>query len=889
MVNSVRTVAPNRVSYREEVMRFGLSFAIAIVVSILPAAGQVKYPAKPEKYRVDFRYKLPAGRDARVPEFRELSTALKKLGFVPDERDDAELDQFDPTAERLGGVLPSASAMELLNLSAIKTIVLRDEKSQLSEDAQKLVQIRATISTGLDPAQQQLFHEQVQAQLGRVGFQPLSGFDHQNFSLLRGSIPSGKVAELLRDLRDQPSGWFLSEVPRDQLNPPLRDVLPIRLVELLPDIDFGPVAAPLSAVPEKLQANNYNRDLQAYLSDTANDGKPMRVELVFLSPVPDGAIALRDSLRLLAPTSQLEGVYGSIAVVSVKNLTDLPTLSKFANVVSLRLPRLAADQPNPSTASPPIANSLAASNLSQLHAIGYQGDRTRVVVLATDFAGLKQQIGTKLPADTELIDLTAELSASLEPRPLGGDTLGTECALAVQASAPLAKLILVRLDPIAVHQLITVGKATLGNTTPSIALQNQRERMIAEAERLAIERDIANEEYRKAFNDLSDDEKPTKRREAAIATVKKIQEFEKAFKAKFDRLTLLGSQLAKLRGADVVVNTLVWEDGYAHDSLSDISTFIERNLTALPTRSGVRAMKASKLPVWVQTGSSSLGSAWAGSFLDSDGNGTMEFAPPGTKLTAGTWSPELNFLSLVPPDGRPTDTLTTGGKIRVSIQWREPRGSENDLGNDANFLFSLNLLRQIDPTGTKAASDDLTVVAKTSTKPVMLLRTMNSAVFEQVLEVTLPSDGRYALRVDGRKSPYMIAASRQQFELNPRIFVSANDAATAAKGRVVFQTYRPQMSGVAIPGDARRAVTVGVRGGLMGAGPGMVLHTKPDINVEDGQSPAAATGLVAGAAACLAEAGVESGGVLRMLTPKPGATLFLEPTWLATLSPKASR
>ena len=75
-------------------MRVRTSALILLVLSAVPAAAQVKYPAAPAKYRVDLRYKIAAEQNRRVRDFRDLTAALAKLGFVSDPREDADLDQL---------------------------------------------------------------------------------------------------------------------------------------------------------------------------------------------------------------------------------------------------------------------------------------------------------------------------------------------------------------------------------------------------------------------------------------------------------------------------------------------------------------------------------------------------------------------------------------------------------------------------------------------------------------------------------------------------------------------------------------------------------------------------------------------------------------------------
>src|SRR5204863_9450581 len=129
---------------------------------------------------------------------------------------------------------------------------------------------------------------------------------------------------------------------------------------------------------------------------------------------------------------------------------------------------------------------------------------------------------------------------------------------------------------------------------------------------------------------LSDDEGPARRREAAQQAAARLQADEQALRAKATRFVALRAALDRLAGTAVVVNTLVWEDGYPHDGLSALSRLIAERFITRPTRTTLTAERFGAPPVWVQAGSDSVGSVWAGPFLDADGNGVMEFAADGT-------------------------------------------------------------------------------------------------------------------------------------------------------------------------------------------------------------------------------------------------------------------
>ena len=75
----------------------------------------------------------------------------------------------------------------------------------------------------------------------------------------------------MKDLRDEPSGWFLANTPRDNLPRPLGDRNPIRWVEVMPAVEPPPpfVAPPLPAARAKLPP-----ELRAVIARSRAQGNP---------------------------------------------------------------------------------------------------------------------------------------------------------------------------------------------------------------------------------------------------------------------------------------------------------------------------------------------------------------------------------------------------------------------------------------------------------------------------------------------------------------------------------------------------------------------------------------------------------------------------------------
>ncbi len=879
--------------------RAGIVFLVAAVALATPAGAQVVYPPPPEKYDAHFRYRIRADRDERIRQFREMERNLKAAGFVPTPREDADLEIFDPAAEMMSGTIPSSSARKLLDDPRIQTVVLVPAGMSLDE-GKKLVQVRIALPTGLAPREQHDLHEQLSRHLGLLGFREGIAYDHRGYSLLRGAIPAENLLTLLKDVRTQPTGWFVPLVPKDLLPLPLRAVLPIRLVEVLPDL---PPAAPEPAPPVGVQpaSPKLTADARAVVESPASAGKPLRVDLILNEDPGAGWINLRDRIRTTAEGTAVEGLVGVVATVRAANAADVNKLAGLDEVRSIRLPRAGTETARTvANVTGSAAEVLSASRVADLHRLGFRGEGSRIVILASGFPGLADaQKANALPAGVKFIDLTAELSPDVQPAPTEPNRTegGTAAAIAAHAAAPAAQLILVRIDPTAFHQLLTVARSAAGDPSYSEALIARSTELKIQSERLVSRRTQVTERYNKAISDLRDDPKVVQERKEAAAEFDKLIAEERALKETVERFTALKASLDELRGSAVVVSTLVWDTGFPQDGMNELSQLLDEKFTPKPVSSSLRAAKRPPIPVWVQPASPSVGQVWAGPFLDADANGVMEF--PGTKTA---WTPELNFLAFAGPDGQTTTALPAGAKLRLTVQWREPHDPEGFLPREPVFPLALRLLRQVDPTGKTAASDEFVEVGRSTNAPVRLMKTPGSGAYEQTLEVTLPADGVYALRVEGRPSFESVLTDQQQrAEIYPRLVVEPADGATAAKGRPTLATFRTNAAGVGQPGDAPGAVTIGIRGPdgrptgmLTGAGPGVQLRTKPDllasgsiaVSGHGGTGVGVAAGFAAGVAASLRSAGVRATDLVTSIGLEPGAALVLPQTWLGTLLPR---
>ena len=883
---------------------------VLLLAAANAAPAQVVYPARPEKVDVQLRYRIRADRDERVRQFRELEKTLKGLGFERTRKLDDDLDILDPTAERFEGVIESKNVEKLLDNAWVRTILFKPTDYTLPADAAAPVSVRIRIAGGYLPAEQQKLHGQVAEQLGKMGFRQFVAYDHDRYTLLRGDLPAGNVPRLLKDLRTEPAGWFLPDTMPIELPVPLKDTLPIRWVEVLAGAELTLLPAPTLSPNRAI----FTPDLRAVLDDPAQAMKPVRVEVVMDRRLtPEDLETIRTRLRgqysreVVNPTTglreqqqaTLEGAVGNVATIHFLQAVDADRAQQEAHVVQMRLPRSSVETVAASTAKETAAaDALEASRVADFQKLGYRGQGTRIVIIASDFPGVGSAFshrflypGNRVPV--KFVDLTAETSANLMPSPpRSGAFGGTAAARAAHLAAPDAGLVLVRVDPASLYQVNAVARYIRGENDYTEAMKSRVLELFHRKEELDRKNAAAVDEYRRAFADFSDEDAPKQRRARAKQVLEALIVEETEHAAAITRATILQRQMRELLAADVVLNTLVWESGFELDGLSELAQTIESSYAGdahigTRTRSATRP-KAVPRPLWVQSASPSIGSVWAGPFIDRENNGAMEFVDRDVKLPAGLWTRELNFLGTRAPDGMPAASIAMGAKVRITVQWREAHDPTGYGGQESIFPLTLRVLHQLDPTGKTRASDELTEIARSNGGPYRVYAEPTFGVYEQIVEFTAPADGRYALRVEGATTyDSRLPALQRHIEIQPRIYAEFVGA-TPDKGRPVFASFAPSNSGIGIPGDAKAAVAVGpLSGGLTGGGPGIDLLVKPDLRADTAidtgtklNGNGVAAGFVAGTLAGLLSSGAPPIDLLGATGIPRGSSLTIPPGWL---------
>lgn len=920
---------------------------VATLAACSSIYGQSRQPAPPKEYEVQIRFRIRAALTQWLDRFEEMNTYLREQQFVRAARPADEPEDID--ADTISGLVPSDTARKLLLHPSVESILLMPRGYKLPAGPDR-VKVQMEIIDRHLHDRQKVLHDQCVERLTLLGFHESVGYDHRSYTRILGTMPASDVPTLLRDLRTLPSGWLVPQTPIAALPTPLRNSSPIRVIEVLPAPDGmpplpEPAAAPVGADEQHLL--KLSPEVRA-LSTEKDPTKTVRLEAILTRSPDDEDRTWELSIKQAAVGAVIEGRIGTVVTLNVRNV-QIADLAKIDVISAVRLPRSGEILRRPNEGGV-LPNILAITGVDKLHRLGYRGRGVKIAIIDGDFAGYEPLVGKQLPAGTQLVDFTAMRNSSILPDPMpSGQAMGqgTQCALAVALAAPEAELLLLRVDPSAAHQVLSIAKMLNEEPAPFALLQLRAQELTRDREALERRRSDLLAERKKAMEGLVFEEGETilpehkKRFEESHARLKKVRQdleeltkVERELDQRIERFLKQEGQLALVKKVRVVVCSLVWNTGHPLDGGSALSRYLDDRpfvgTSGDRSKSRIASLRKNRYTLWFQPTGDVRGQAWTGRFRDADANGVMEFAGPTDPLRKERWTSELNFLGWQVADGRQSPELPRG-RIRLTVQWREPHDPDLfDSHNDPYRMPLVNLrlviLAQRDPTGQKIGSDDLDVIATSSTPPVRLQNLPTSGTYEQSIEFTLPADTRVALRIEGKVPASIrpageptLPGQNRSFEMKSRIFVEALGTETNVWGRPVFLDYtdnaswpqstaadaseaRAEFGSVGMPADARTAITVGAAkadGKLqpytaVGAGAGLDLLVKPDLLMFDqlalpaGPKDAGSrlsASYAAGMAALLLQqnAPAEPHLFLKLLDLGPGDFFRIPPIWFDAL------
>jgi hypothetical protein len=769
----------------------GAISSLALTLGVQAGLAQVIAPPPPPSYNAEVRYQLAGPRVARLEQFFAMTKFLESQGFKKLDGSD-ELAE-DPSATRLQGTVPSASALRLLAEPHVRTVLLVPAAYQVP-DGDQPVKIQIELQGGIELHRQRLLADQTKVLLATQGFREAIGYDNRGHTRLLGTIPAASLPRLLDDLRVQ-TGWLAPSPAVQEMPDPIRTSWPVRVVEVMPE-PAG--AAPSSATPAAPAVPSGQAIISPELRALAAKDDLVRMEVILVAPPPELDREWRRSLRAAAPDAYIEGRIGSTVTVRTK-ASYAPALAAVPGISTIRLPVRGQSQviAEPSEAPPGV---LGSNGLQFLRSIPNQGHGLRIAVIDSDFGGAADLIGKRLPGTTHFVDLGSESDPNLNTANITGSELGsgTRTALALAHYAPQAEFTLLRVDPEAPFQLLEAARFIQGDDFLPDSLLVRANELTGARETLRNKQLALLAERAAVLDTFAIDQKTLDRREAYFKSQAAFDGEEKELAKLEKRYLTLIADLRALRGIRVVVNDLFWTEGHPAFGASTLARFFNDT----PFRAAS----------WIQAGGILPGQVWTGLFRDVDGNSVMEFAGPNAPLAAGRWTSELDFLGFQPMKGVVTADLPKG-TYRITVQWCEahdPAVADAALYREPLAKLRLVVLRQRDPQGKLLATDQLDVAAFSSGLPQRLDQNSYSSTYEQTVEFTVGQPGRYALRVEGKAPtslrpstvPDLPALNQARGELRPRLLIQNVDAASRLLGRPLFLDYATTEGSEGVPAGA---------------------------------------------------------------------------------------
>jgi len=749
----------------------------------------------PTKVRVGIHYAIKADRLGRVVLYRNLMNALTNGGFERDHEDDPDpIEPENANHVLLTGVLPSASLDLVANLSAVRSLVLTPVEYDLAKAGENPVRVELMLGRGSTRLLQDTSPATHKALEG-LGFKESVIYDTYRGTRLLGSIPANQVMKIGTKL-GQPIGLRTESAPFQ----------PVLVVWVDGSSPLPSTLAPAAEVPA-----GFSKVAPELRKPLAEPGKVFRVELLFDRPFANQAEAM-EGIAKLSPSLVFESLLGS-SVTVIGTSEDLRALANDPKINAIRPGPVAHSGSlsagfQPEGWAPMGSSPLGAPNRV---VIGGKTLRDTVVLIEDDFRGMNTLPGWK-EGKIQAIDLTRERDPQLVADPYRGAVneigRGTLLAKNLLATQPNLRLVLIRIDPSVPAMIQRVAKAIQGDSVLTDELMAQRLNEIRQ-ERLALteERGALEKDWKDNGDDFGEEAEALRKRKEYQDKLKAIKQKEMAHHQRLERYLAHQKGLQALKEVRLVLCPLVWNEGLPRGGASSLSRWFDDR----PFRGAL----------WVQSAGDRPGQTWSGMFRDHDKNGVMEWSdlPAGKDAFPGEEMP-IRWRSA---DGTSTSAnIPVGTRIRVTIQWREPRDPyQSEIDRDSGRTPVADLkVRLVKVENVPGKADprlaERTTVAQPVGPALLIDHTRQSAVFESFVDLEVVQGGRYEARIEGiipdsvipRSSPHL-PINKVRPEIHPVIWLKT----MGANGNAVWASSGDQPV-VGVPGDAQQVLSVGSSGSL---------------------------------------------------------------------------
>lgn len=753
-----------------------------------PATGQ---PDGNKPYKVSARYRIQAGRTERYRQYQAMLRRLEAAGLKKEKGWEGE--EF--YGDTFTGIIPLSGLDALFTDRAVRTAVMLPEGYQPPAAGQGTVLVRMHLSREFGAGRQQELMDLARAKLKTLNFVEAPAYNHYDFTIMVGRMPLDQLPNLLRVSMevDIPTGL-------GQEQPRLFTTAAVKVAEVLPEpADYAPLppAEADPAIPnDKPHWAKISPALRRQMAAQGEDKQAglIRVEMILKSAPSPGNTSWKVPFVNPPLFMDIEGRLGPVVTGRI-SFAYLDLLARQPEVSTIRLPHPASPilpaGYSPGTKNQPFrfVSMIQPQDLPRISSkvLTQQVGPRRALIIGTDFRGFAGFQGKGLPAQTTLIDLTAELSPDMLPLPQGDDgkTVGESTLLAVDylKTHPAAEVVLARVDVTSPGQVAELARVLNGSVWNTESLDNRQTDLNREQIR------IQNEQFRlQVQRRILQNSFPIERGNDARAAWdkynaerQKMLEDVAALGERMNRFNQFRMQFRQLRGVREVLLAVYWAEGYPN---------LAGNLPVLRYLDAEQLQSAE----WTEALPVRTGQVWTGVFRDANRDGVMEFAalPPAKR-------PDLNYLAWQAPDGKVSADLPQGTVVELTLDWQEahdPRlfDAPDDPYRQPIAPLHIVVLRQRDPSGKVLPADIFEEVARTTAWPDRLQNAPRWAQYQDLLRFQVQQPGRYAIRIEGRAPTSTLPAGtaelvQERSELKPKLVVDVADPASRQKGRVVLETF----------------------------------------------------------------------------------------------------
>lgn len=733
-----------------------ITFLLILLVLPISLMGQ-DAPVPVDKVNVRVKFRIQVYGVERLRQVDELLKFLKATGFSSTDENLFEKLQ-DENASSIDGTIPIGRESKCINprwIYSVTTWPVGSEDPYKSEDP---VRIEIVFPQYMQNKKQLEFWEDVKNSLSKVGFIDAVSYNSELFTRITGNL-IGKTLPII-DTKIFPEALRTAGV----------SVTPFAFPRLVKVHSDWPLVKP-RVLEEFKEVSLRKMSPAARKKLEGNEQKPEKW-LLILNHQPPGQTEINELFANLNDAI-VEGASGALFEIlatpaSIKNLAALPSVMFVTPAETQIKTDYTIKQGNLLNI---FSNEGAGQPSRNLRGVGAPAS---IAIIGTEFLGWEKAFG-EIQTQAEMVDLTQIRDFAMQEMPYskieGEIGFHTKKALEIAKIYPGTKIVLVRTDPAVPSMLDEVAGFANRDLKASFSLLARYSETDIAKRFLAGDNQYLQSERAFLIDQFGEDPEIVKRREAYKEKKTKWDKDNRDLHEKINRILKLREQLMEFKSHKLFVvleNFSAQLPAYQNAALSlfsDDSKF--------------------KTAAWLMPDSLFDRISWSGSFSDSNLNGMMEFRKSNS---IDKWADE-RLLIQFEKDGKILDKIPQGKRIRVRVRWREgvewsTSTVEGETAPKAKAKLNVLYLLNENPLPGRKLADQFLVVKETGNDPFCIFRNKTFAVFEHLIDLDCPVEGRYALAIEGKvpsRKDLSNLDSRKVTEIFPEITLESFEQGTRIK------------------------------------------------------------------------------------------------------------